>query len=429
MPSRKVAVLGAGPMGLAAAYYLLRKGHAVTLIEASPTPGGMAAHFDFEGLSIERYYHFVCKADQPLFDLLRELDLGDAMRWRDTRMAYYFEGKLYPWGDPLSLLRFPHLDLISKLRYGLLTFSSTKRSNWDKLDKITAIEWIKKNCGERGWRVLWEKLFTLKFFEYTDQISAAWIWTRIKRVGTSRRSLLQEQLGYIEGGSETLIRGLMERIEALGGEVFLGKPVTKVHIDNDRVTGVSWDQAFQPFDHVISTIPLPLIPKIADDLPAGLLERYAALKNIGVVCVIHKLKRKVTDYFWINTNDPRIQVPGLVEFSNLRGTDPYHIVYVPYYMPQGHPKFNMSDEEFIEESFSYLRLLNPDITVDDRMTSRVGRLYYAQPICTTNFLDKLPPIETGIRGLQIADTSSYYPEDRGVSESARLARIMAERVE
>jgi protoporphyrinogen oxidase len=221
----------------------------------------------------------------------------------------------------------------------------------------------------------------------------------------------------------------MERIETLGGKISLGTPVSRIHIEDDRVTGVSWNNGFAAFDHVISTIPLPLIQKIAGDLPAGLRERYAALQNIGVVCVIHKLKCSVSDYFWINTNDPRIQVPGIVEFSNLRPTPPHHIVYVPYYMPQGHPKFNMSTEEFIEESFSYLRMINPEICADDRITSRVGRLFYAQPICTTNFLDKLPPVETGIRGLQIADTSSYYPEDRGISESARLARIMAERID
>ncbi len=173
MSRRKIAVLGAGPMGLVAAYHLLKNGHSVTVLEASDRPGGMAAHFDFDGLSIERYYHFVCKADQPLFDLLQELGLADAMRWRPTKMGYFYQGVLYPWGDPTSLLRFPHLVLISKIRYGLLTFISTRRTHWDDLDRLTAVEWIKKNCGEKGWRVLWEKLFTLKFFEYADNISAA----------------------------------------------------------------------------------------------------------------------------------------------------------------------------------------------------------------------------------------------------------------
>ena len=38
---KSVAIIGAGPAGLSAAYFLLRKGHHVTLWDASPDPGGM----------------------------------------------------------------------------------------------------------------------------------------------------------------------------------------------------------------------------------------------------------------------------------------------------------------------------------------------------------------------------------------------------
>jgi protoporphyrinogen oxidase len=71
-------------MGLAAAYHALKYGHDVTLIEAASEPGGMAAHFDFGGLSIERFYHFVCKSDHATFDPLAELALADKMRWVPT---------------------------------------------------------------------------------------------------------------------------------------------------------------------------------------------------------------------------------------------------------------------------------------------------------------------------------------------------------
>ena len=38
---KSVAIVGAGPAGLAAAYYLMRNGHACTLFDAHPLPGGM----------------------------------------------------------------------------------------------------------------------------------------------------------------------------------------------------------------------------------------------------------------------------------------------------------------------------------------------------------------------------------------------------
>ena len=182
-------------------------------------------------------------------------------------------------------------------------------------------------------------------------------------------------------------------------------------------------------DHVLSTIPMPLIPKLIPTLPEALRARYAALRNIGAVCVIHKLRRPVTGNFWLNTNDARIEVPGLVEFSNLRPfADGTHIVYVPYYMPQTQPKFARDDDFFVRESFGYLQLVNPQLTDADRLDSAVGRLQYAQPLCPPGFAAMLPDIVTPIRGLQIADTSSYYPEDRGIAESARVAQEMAARV-
>lgn len=422
---QRVAVIGAGVMGLATAYYLTRAGHRVTVYETDSVPGGMAAHFDFDGLSIERYYHFVCKSDQALFRLLGELGLADRLKWRDTRMGFYYQGALHPWGDPLALLRFPGLKLHSKLRYGIHAWLSTQRQDWSALDRISADRWLRDWLGEQAYRVCWEPLFRLKFFEYQNRISAAWIWTRIKRVGSSRRNAFKEQLGYLEGGSETLIGRLVERVEAAGGEVLSSRPVRKIALADGEVRGVVLDKGFKPFDAVISTVAIPYAVELLSDLPEAMLNRYRALPNIGVVCVVHKLKRAVTPYFWVNINDPRFEIPGIVEFSHLRPLGEDHVVYIPYYMPQTHPKFSWPNESFLEETRRYLKYLNPKLEDSDFLSAKIGRLRYAQPICGPGFLEALPPLSPGIRGLQVADTSYYYPEDRGVSEGIRLAAILA----
>lgn len=424
----RVVVIGAGAMGLATAYHALTRGHNVTVLEAASEPGGMAAHFDLEGLSIERYYHFVCKSDRSTFELLAELGLSDKMRWVPTSMGYFIDGKLYPWGDPISLLRFPKLSVIEKLRYGAMMFFSTKRSDWRNLENVSAKDWITGWCGRAVYERLWAPLFRLKFFEYADNVSAAWIWTRFKRVGTSRRSLMQEELGYIEGGSETLVRALTCAITKKGGALRLNAPVTRIESENGRVTGVTAGGAFVPADAVISTMPTPFVSRIAPDLPETARARYDAIANIGVVCVVFRLKRSVTPHFWVNISDPRFEIPGIVEFSNLRPTGDT-VVYIPYYMPATHPKFAKDDAFFRAEGFGYLNLINPSLREEDVAACYVGRLRHAQPVCPPGFAAMLPPVETAIRGLQIADTCFYYPEDRGISESVRFGKMMAERVE
>ena len=420
----KIAVIGAGVMGLACAYDLLRQGHEVEIFEADDRIGGMAAHFDFAGLNIERYYHFICKPDEHLFSLLRELGIADALRWQDTRMGYYHDGRLHEWGNPLALLKFPGLDLVSKLRYGFHAFVSTKISDWQHLDDQEASEWIRRWIGDRAYRVFWQRLFELKFFEYKDNLSAAWIWSRIKRVGVSRKSLMQEQLGYLEGGSETLLRAFEAAIEERGGKLHLRTPVKQVRVRDGRVAAVETAAGSQPFDAVFSTIPLPFVPDMITALPEEDKQKYRAIRNMGVVCVIFQMKRPVTDNFWLNISDESIDIPGIIEFSNLRplGT---HVVYVPYYMPQSHPKHGLSNEQFIEEARGYIRRLNPALVDGDFSHAHVSRYGFAQPVCPPGFLKSLPPIDTAIEGLYVADTSYYYPEDRSISESVRLGREMA----
>jgi protoporphyrinogen oxidase len=421
---KRVAVIGAGVMGLAAAYHAQKVGHRVVVYEADKVPGGMAAHFDFGGLSLERYYHFVCKADRPTFELMGELGIADKMRWVPTRMGVYAGKRLHEWGDPIALLKYPRLTPVEKLRYGLMMFIATRRGSAGALENLSAKQWIESWCGPSVYDAMWRPLFELKFYEYADNISAAWLWTRIKRVGTSRKSLLQEELGYIEGGSETLVRELVRAIEKAGGSVRLGAPVAEVLVENDAVTGVRSGGTVEVYDSVISTIPTPLVSRMIPGLPDDARKAYDSIKNIGVVCLIFKLKKSVTPNFWVNVFDPSMSIPGFVEFSRLRPTRDT-IVYVPYYMPTTSANWRRSDADLIDEAFGYLKRINPSLTDADRIDARAGRLLYAQPVCPPGFGSQIPSTQTPVAGLQVADTCFYYPEDRGVSEGVRWAKRMA----
>jgi protoporphyrinogen oxidase len=415
-------------MGLAAAYRALKAGHAVEVLEAAPEPGGMAAHFDLAGLSIERFYHFVCKDDHSTMELMDELGIRPLLRWRSTSMGLFTRGRLWNWGTPISLLKFHKISLLSRLRYGLFAFVSVHRDRWDAIETESARSWITRWCGTEIYTRLWKPLFELKFYEHADNISAAWIWTRIKRLGRSRRSMMQEELGYIEGGSQTLIDALCAAIIKAGGQIRTHSPVQRVIVEDGRVAGVATPQGMVRADAVISTVPTPLVSAMVPDLPPDWKARYDFIVNIGVCCLIFKLKRSVSSHFWVNISEPDIAVPGIVEFSNLRPVGAETVVYVPYYMPVDNPKFTWADQELLNEAFGYLQRLNPQLTCSDIIASKVSRLRYAQPICEPGFAAKIPPIQTPIKGLQVADTCFYYPEDRGISESIRLGWQMAERL-
>jgi protoporphyrinogen oxidase len=415
-------------MGLAAAFHALKAGHSVDVLEAAPEPGGMAAHFDLAGLSIERFYHFVCKSDTPTFELMEELGIGDRMRWKTTTMGIFTGGRLHDWGNPVALLKFNEISLLSRLRYGLFAFVSVRRDRWDAIETESARSWITRWCGTEVFDRLWKPLFALKFYQYADNVSAAWIWTRIKRIGRSRRSMMEEQLGYIEGGSQTLVDALCSEITKRGGRIRTGCPAQKILVKDGAVTGVATPAGVVEADAVICTVPTPLVSTMVPDLPQDWKARYDSIANMGVCCLVFKLKRSVSPHFWLNVSEPEMAIPGIIEFSNLRAVGGESVVYVPYYMPNDNPKFSWTDDQLLSEAFGYLQRFNPKLTKDDVIAAHVARLRYAQPVCEPGFASKIPAVQTPIRGLQIADTCFYYPEDRGISESVRFGHEMAERI-
>jgi protoporphyrinogen oxidase len=425
MNKKRIAIVGAGPMGLMCGLELLKLGHEVDIYERDDRIGGMSASFDFDGLEIERYYHFICKTDYALFGLLDELDLSSKLCWTDTKMGFFYNGKLYRWGTPTALLAFDGLGLVDKFRYGLHALRAKGIKDWRPYDRIRATGWIKKWIGERAYNVLWKSLFELKLFEYTDNISAAWIGTRIKRVALSRRSVMQETMGYLEGGSSTLLRAMESFIMTRGGRIHLKSGIDKVETSDGKVTHIIINGETKTCDTVISTAPIQYVPRMVPGLPEDFIERINGIKNIPVACVILKLKHPLSENFWMNINDPSIEIPGVIEYSNLIQTSPA-IVYAPFYMPKTHPKWSRSNDQLINDVIGYLPKLNPAFSADWVISRHCHRYDFAQTICPPGFYEMLPPMKTPIDGLYMADTGYYYPEDRSINESIHIARALVE---
>ena len=421
----KVAIVGGGIAGLSAAYYLGKAGVAVDLFEAEKETGGLAGSFDFEGRQVERYYHFICLPDQHLIDLAEELGIKDKLNWRRTRTTFFYEGKLYQFTSPIDLLNFSPIPFRSRLNLGLDTLKWKNLKDWERLDDISAKEWMLKSLGEQAYDVIWSPLLSMKFGEYQDQVSAAWLWHRVHRVANSRKSPFHPQvMGHFTGGTETLLKSLREAIKKQGGRTFCSAPVEAVIKKSDQVAGILVSGQMRGYDSVIVTVPLP---QAAALMPEELAEFRAKLRQvsfIGVVCLVIWIDRTISGAFWCNINDKRVPFNGIIETSQLnpdtaRGGA---LIYVPHYLPVSAPRFSFSDEQLLDEFLKALPMLKPGMSKESIKGFRVFRSKFAQPICSKGFRHLVPQHTTPLKGLFLIDCTQLYPEDRTISGTIGVSK-------
>lgn len=421
-------MIGGGIAGLVAALRLAESGHAVTVLEREEELGGLARSFACGSGFADRYYHFVCRADRELFDLLRELGLSGRLRWANSRMGQFHGGRTHPFGEPWDLLTFAPFSLPERLRFGLgiMAVKARPRDGWRALADIPASTWLLERFGRRAYEVVYEPLIRLKFGAHADRLSAAWVWSRFHRVGKSRTFLTQrESLGYLEGGMRALVSRLAERIVAAGGTLLTSTAALGIETGGPgaAVTGVSTPTGTLGAEVVVSTVPPAVLLQLLPPRRDAYFDVLRSIKHIGVLCVTLVLERSFSPFFWTNISDPDVPLAGVIEFTRLNPgclPDGGHLLYLPCYLPADAPRFRATDEEVVRDALGWLRKVNPAFEAGWIRDRFVFRDAYAQPICEVGFAARIPPLQSTVGGLIVTDSSQLHPEDRTVANSIGL---------
>ena len=194
-------IVGGGFFGMTLAHRLRQHGKNVTLFEGASHLGGLASAWKLGDIVWDRHYHVTLLSDTYLRSLLAELGLEKEMQWVETRTGFYTDGKLYSMSNTLEFLRFPPINILSKLRLGATIFYASKLTNWKRVEKIRGIDWLTRWSGARTVEKIWLPLLRAKLGENYQKASAAFIWACIARMYAARRTgLKKEMFGYVPGG-------------------------------------------------------------------------------------------------------------------------------------------------------------------------------------------------------------------------------------
>jgi protoporphyrinogen oxidase len=421
----KIAIIGAGFGGMAAAYDLKNAGHDVTVYESANYVGGLASGFKepYWDWSVEKFYHHWFQSDNEMLGLIKELGFEDNVLFPRPYTVLLHNGKWYPFDSIVNALRFPGLGFgLDKIRFGFVGLYLRLTNNWKALEKYTADEWMRKYAGTRVYEKMWKPLLVGKFGPYFDQVNMAWMWARLKARTT--------RLGTFEGGFQKFANRFAERLREMGVEIRLGVGVESIKREQDKLS-VRSDGNAESFDKVLVTTSPNLMAKLSPGLPENYLKGLLELKSMGAVVMVLSLKRQLSTqgYYWFNLpKEAGYPMLALVEHTNFVSKEHFggdHIVYAGDYLQVGHEYFSMSDEELLERFVPAFKKFNPAFERDWVKKVWVFKTNYAQPVPLVNHSKNVPTIQTPIEGLYFASMSQVYPWDRGTNFAVEIGRRAA----
>jgi protoporphyrinogen oxidase len=429
----RIGIIGGGYAGLTAAYELQKQGHAVTVLEKYGQWGGQAATLPLLGTRIEYFYHHLFGSDTHILGLMDELGIGDQLRWIESKVGFYYDGQIYDFVTPMDLLRFSPLNLFNRVKLGMMYLYLQQVDDWQRLEKVSAKDWILRYMGPQIYQKVWGPLLRGKFGDLADQVSMTWLWGKIKVRGSSRQgATATEKLAYPIGSFEIITQALVDRLEAGGADLRVNHEVLELVTDAEdpfRVTGVVTKKEAIPFDVVIATVPgynlLEIAPPSLDGDYAQLLQavRYQAAAVLLLVS-----KESLSRIYWMNIADRTMPYVGVIEHTNYVPPSEYegrHIIYISNYLERDDPLYQMRASELFELYAPHLKRINPAFDEDWIEKKIVLHAEAGQPVITCNYSERIPSHRTPLHGLYLANTLQIYPEDRGTNYSVRLGKNIA----
>ncbi|HSN77542.1 MAG TPA: NAD(P)/FAD-dependent oxidoreductase [Anaerolineae bacterium] len=426
---RHVAIIGAGIAGLAAGYDLSEAGHRVTIYEAAPQVGGLAAgfkapHWDW---SLEKFYHHWFASDSHMLGLIKRLGWSDQVVFPRPYTVVYYEGKFYPLDSyveafKFTLSKFGPIDLV---RFGATGVFLKLTPRWQPLERVTADAWMRRWTGERIYNAIWRPLLVGKFGEANlDVVNMAWLWARIHARTT--------RLGTFSGGFQAFVDRVADVLRARGVEIRLSTPVTQISQaeagQNGRLTVATAD-GVEGYDAVISTSSPALMAKLAPELPDSYSASLRLLESMGAIVLVVTLDRQLTQYYWHSLpKEAGFPYLAMVEHTNFIGPEHYggdHILYLGDYLDPEHEYFSLSKEELLERFLPSLERFNPAFQRSWVKETWLWKTAYAQPVPPLNHSQNIPPIKTPLPGLYFASMSQVYPWDRGTNFAVEIGQKAA----
>jgi protoporphyrinogen oxidase len=411
-----IAIIGAGPAGVTAAYELAKAGLAVSVFEVGPTVGGLARTINLWDQRVDIGPHRFFSTDNRVNSLWLEV-VGNDYRMVDRLTRIFYNGRFFHY--PLK-----PLDALAKL--GPLTSlaclaSYLKVKIARKSSGRTFESWVESRFGRRLFEIFFKSYSEKLWGIPCDELDSDFASQRIKKlslgevllsmlkISRQRHKTLVDQFAYPLEGTGIVYDRMAARIRELGGSIHLSSPVEKLLMDGKKVVGlVTADGIAHYHSQVISTMPLTQLVERLPDNPPHVDNACRSLRFRNTIIVY--LRVEECDLFpdnWVYIHAPDLRCGRITNFRNwvpeLYGNQTHSILAMEYWCNADDAEWTGPDSamaDLARAEIQQSRLAN-QITVLDTKVIRIPKCY---PIYRSGYQEHVATIAKHLQqfeGIQV----------------------------
>ncbi len=416
---KRIAVIGAGPAGLTAAYQLCKGGYSIDVYEADKEVGGMCKTIELWGSKVDLGPHRFFSTDPKVNRLWLEIVGEDyQMVNRLTRIFYknkYYEYPLKPVNAFVNLGAMETIGCIASYARQLLV-------RQQKADDFET--WVVNRFGRRLFNIFFksysEKLWGIKCSELDADFAAQ----RIKKLslyeavknafmGGGGHKTLVDEFAYPTEGTGMVYKRMAEKIRSLGGTINTSTPVKKVHMKNGSAVSVElMTGVVHPYDRVVSTMPLTRLVQSMDDVPSVVLEAVKKLEFRDTILVY--LLVEGIDLFpdnWLYIHSPELETGRITNFRNwvptLYGEQEHTILALEFWCNDEDERWKFDDQKLIDLAVG--NIIATGLTGTRKILGgHVIRIPRCYPVYRKGYKEHLVPVQNWLDTIENLHTIGRY---------------------
>jgi len=402
----KIAIIGAGPAGVTAAYELAKKGYKPEIFEASNRIGGLARSFELWDQVVDLGPHRFFSNDHKVNKLWLETISKDySIVNRLTRIFYKKTFFMYPLQAVNALLNLGFFEST------LCVLSYFKQKVLPIKDDGTFESWVVRRFGYRLFNTFFktysEKLWGISCKELDSDFAAQRIkklslWEAIKNAisisKTTKHKTLVDQFAYPKMGSGLPYERMVQKVTDLGGKFHAKTPIKKVIVDqSNRACAIEkMDGEILDFDHIISSMPMDHLVKGLSTAPADIKASMAKLKfrNTIVVYLLVEGEGHFPDN-WLYIHSADLDTGRITNFRNwcpeINKSSKDSILALEYWCYDQDQIWKDQDEVIIEKAKKEL-MMTGLINKAKVVKGHVERISKCYPVYATGYKNNLEPV-------------------------------------